>query len=71
MKSLRMLLALFLIVLSTQGVWADKVTPTLELTPVDGEGWLDNDYKQVYPSWEISLFLQYACTQVVRKVLHC
>ncbi|MBQ9651605.1 MAG: hypothetical protein IJV13_05275 [Prevotella sp.] len=51
MKSLRMLLALFLIVLSTQGVWADKVTPTLELTPVDGEGWLDNDYKQVYPSW--------------------
>lgn len=47
----KMILTMLLIVLSAQGVWAQKVTPTMEISPLDASGYLDNSYKNVYPNW--------------------
>jgi hypothetical protein len=47
----KMILTMLLIVLSAQGVWAEKATPTMEISPLDSEGFLDNSYKNVYPNW--------------------
>lgn len=41
----KMILTMLLIVLSAQGVWAQKVKPTMEISP------LDASYKNVYPNW--------------------
>ncbi len=41
----KMILTMLLIVLSAQGVWAQKATPTMEISP------LDASYKNVYPNW--------------------
>lgn len=47
----KMIMTMLLIVLSAQGVWAQKVTPTMEISPLDASGYLDNSYKNVYPNW--------------------
>ena len=47
----KMILTMLLIVLSAQGVWAEKVTPTMEISPLDASGYLNNSYKNVYPKW--------------------
>lgn len=47
----KVMLLMLAMVLSAQGLWAQKSTPTMELSPLDGSGYLDNEYKEVYPQW--------------------
>lgn len=47
----KLLLMMLITVLSAQSVWAEKLTPTLEISPLDGNGFLDNNSKNVYPNW--------------------
>lgn len=47
----KLLLMMLITVLSAQSVWAEKLPPTLEISPLDGNGYLDNNSKNVYPNW--------------------
>lgn len=47
----KVMLLMLLMAFSAQGVWAQKAKPTMEISPLDASGYLNNSYKNVYPNW--------------------